>query len=78
MKFIGIIPSRYASSRFPGKPLAVIDGKSMIMRVYEQSKKASCFSDVVVATDDRRIFDHVIAEGGKAVMTSNKHLRSRF
>ncbi|MCK4570262.1 MAG: 3-deoxy-manno-octulosonate cytidylyltransferase [Bacteroidales bacterium] len=74
MKFIGIIPSRYASSRFPGKPLAVIDGKSMIMRVYEQSKKASCFSDVVVATDDRRIFDHVIAEGGKAVMTSNKHL----
>jgi len=51
----------------------MISGKSMIMRVYEQAKKASCFMDVVVATDDQRIFDHVIEEGGKVVMTSTEH-----
>ena len=73
MKFIGIIPARYASTRFPGKPLAVIEGKSMIMRVYEQAMKSSCFSEVVVATDDDRIFKHVTEHGGKVLMTSDKH-----
>ncbi len=73
MKIIGIIPARYASSRFPGKPLAEINGKSMVMRVYEQAMKANCFSDIVVATDDERIYKHVIKHEGKAVMTSEKH-----
>ena len=74
MKILGIIPARYASSRFPGKPLIDIDGKSMIQRVYEQSRKCSAFSDVIVATDDERIFRHVQSFGGKAMMTSTGHL----
>mgnify|MGYP006217392865 CR=1 FL=1 len=74
MKAIGIIPARYASSRFPGKPLANILGKSMIQRVYEQCKKASSLSEVIVATDDDRIFNHVISFGGKALMTATTHL----
>jgi len=73
MKIIGIIPARYASSRFPGKPLITIAGKSMIQRVYEQAKQAKSVSEVIVATDDSRIFDHVLAFGGKAVMTSESH-----
>jgi len=73
MKVIGIIPARYASSRFPGKPLADILGKTMIQRVYEQCKKASSLSKVIVATDDERIFNHVIGFGGKVIMTSNTH-----
>ena len=73
MKVIGIIPSRYDSSRFPGKPLANILGKSMIQRVYEQCKKSSYLSKVVVATDDKRIFNHVQAFGGKVIMTSKSH-----
>ena len=73
MKIIGIIPSRYGSSRFPGKPLADILGKSMIQRVYEQCKKASSLSKVIVATDDERIFNHVVDFGGKVIMTSNSH-----
>lgn len=72
-KIIGIIPARFASTRFPGKPLVVIRGKSMIRRVYEQCRKASCLSDVIVATDDKRIYDHVLDFGGKAVMTLAKH-----
>ena len=71
MKFIGIIPARYASSRFPGKPLADIHGKSMIQRVYEQASKA--LETVYVATDDERIFNAVKAFGGKVVMTSATH-----
>ena len=71
MKVIGIIPSRYASSRFLGKPLADILGKSMIQRVYEQCKKASSLSKVIVATDDERIYNHVLSFGGKVIMTSN-------
>jgi 3-deoxy-manno-octulosonate cytidylyltransferase (CMP-KDO synthetase) len=71
LKFIGIIPARYASTRFPGKPLADIGGKSMIQRVYEQASKA--LDTVMVATDDQRIFDAVIAFGGKVVMTSDQH-----
>lgn len=73
MNTLGIIPARYASSRFPGKPLVDIAGKSMIQRVYEQAKKCAHLSDVVVATDDNRIFDHVTGFGGKAVMTGSDH-----
>ena len=73
MEVVGIIPSRYGSSRFPGKPLADILGKSMIQRVYEQCKKCSLLSEVIVATDDDRIFNHVEAFGGKAMMTSSAH-----
>jgi len=73
MKIIGIIPSRYESSRFPGKPLADILGKSMIQRVYEQCKKASSLSKVIVATDDERIFNHILSFGGNVIMTSNSH-----
>lgn len=71
MKFIAIIPARYASTRFPGKPLADMNGKPMIQRVYEQVKKA--IDEVWVATDDSRIYDTVESFGGKAVMTSPDH-----
>jgi len=70
---VGIIPSRYASTRFPAKPLVDIAGKSMIQRVYEQASKASSLNQVIVATDDQRIFDHVANFGGKVVMTSSEH-----
>ncbi|PTR01369.1 3-deoxy-manno-octulosonate cytidylyltransferase (CMP-KDO synthetase) [Mucilaginibacter yixingensis] len=73
MKILGIIPARYASTRFPGKPLVDIDGKTMIQRVYEQAKKCSTLADVFVATDDQRIYDHVLSFGGKVVMTSDQH-----
>lgn len=73
MKIIGIIPARYASTRFPGKPLIDIGGKSMIQRVYEQAQKASLLTDVIVATDDIRIEKHVQSFGGKVVMTSEAH-----
>ena len=72
MKVIGIIPSRYSSTRFPGKPLVDILGKSMIQRVYE-CVSASNLSKVVVATDDERIFDHVVGFGGEAIMTAADH-----
>ncbi len=71
MRTLAIIPSRYGSSRFPGKPLADICGKSMVRRVYEQAKKA--FEDVCVATDDERIVSEVESFGGVAIMTSNTH-----
>ena len=70
---LGIIPARYASSRFPGKPLIDILGKSMIQRVYEQAKKSSFLSEVIVATDDERIYKHVKSFGGKAVYTKEEH-----
>lgn len=70
-KFIGIIPARYASTRFPGKPLQLIGGKSMIQRVYEQVSEVLPL--VYVATDDQRIFEAVEAFGGKVVMTSENH-----
>ena len=73
MKVIGIIPSRYASTRFPGKPLIDILGKSMIQRVYEQCKKSKSLSKLIVATDDKRIYTHVLSFGGEAVMTSKAH-----
>jgi 3-deoxy-manno-octulosonate cytidylyltransferase (CMP-KDO synthetase) len=69
----GIIPARFASSRFPGKPLADIDGKSMIQRVYEQASLSKHLDIIVVATDDERIYDHVLSFGGKAVMTASHH-----
>ncbi len=69
----GIIPARYASSRFPGKPLADIGGKSMIQRVYEQVSGSKSLDTIVVATDDERIASHVEAFGGKAVMTGAHH-----
>lgn len=70
---VGIIPSRYASTRFPAKPLVGIAGKSMIQRVYEQAKKATKLTDVIVATDDERIFNHVREFDGNVVMTSTDH-----
>ena len=71
MKFIGIIPARYASTRFPGKPLAVLGGKTVIQRVYEQV--VSVLGEAYVATDDERIFKAVELFGGKAVMTRSDH-----
>ena len=71
MKFIGIIPARYASTRFPGKPLAVLGGKTVIQRVYEQA--SSVLEEAYVATDDERIFNAVEAFGGRAVMTRADH-----
>ncbi len=73
MKILGIIPARYASTRFPGKPLVQIHGKSMLQRVYEQAKKCSALSEVIVATDDERIMSHVVHFGGFCVMTSPDH-----
>jgi 3-deoxy-manno-octulosonate cytidylyltransferase (CMP-KDO synthetase) len=67
---IAVIPSRYGSSRFEGKPLAIISGKSMIQRVYEQTQKSSAVSRTIVATDDKRIIDAVKDFGGEALMTS--------
>ncbi len=73
MNIVGIIPARFASTRFPGKPLIDIAGKTMIQRVYEQAKKANSISEVVVATDDERIAQHVQSFGGNVVMTSENH-----
>jgi 3-deoxy-manno-octulosonate cytidylyltransferase (CMP-KDO synthetase) len=71
MNFIGIIPARYGSTRFPGKPLARIKGKSMIERVYEQSRKT--LEHIYVATDDERIEKEVQGFGGNCIMTSSRH-----
>lgn len=73
MKVLGIIPARYASSRFPGKPLIDLKGKSMIQRVYEGAKKSTRITEVIVATDDQRIFDEVQRFGGKVMMTKESH-----
>lgn len=71
MKILALIPSRYGSTRFPGKPLVEIEGKTMIQRVYERS--SSVFEHVCVATDDNRIFEEVTRFGGDVVMTSSTH-----
>lgn len=71
MKFIGLIPARYASTRFPGKSLALLNGKPVIQHVYEQAAKV--LDAVYVATDDERIYNKVLAFGGKVVMTSTEH-----
>ncbi len=73
MAILGIIPARFASTRFPGKPLTVINGKTMIRRVYEQASSARKVAKVVVATDDDRIAKEVESFGGLFVMTSDKH-----
>ena len=69
LKTLGVIPARYAAQRFPGKPLALITGKPLVQRVYEQAKKATRLDDVVVATDDTRILEAVEKFGGTAMMT---------
>lgn len=73
MNILGIIPARFASSRFPGKPLVDINGRSMILRVYDQALLSEVFREVVVATDDERILNHVTEAGYQAVMTSSTH-----
>lgn len=73
MKVLGIIPARFDSSRFPGKPLIDLKGKSMIQRVYEGAKKSNRLSEIIVATDDQRIYDEVIRFGGKVMMTRDDH-----
>lgn len=73
MNAVALIPARYASSRFPGKALIDIAGKTMIQRVYERAASVNAFSDVIVATDDDRIIAAVKAFGGKAVMTAASH-----
>jgi len=72
-KILGVIPSRYDSTRFPGKPLALIAGKTMIERVYEQAKKAKSLHRVVVATDDNRIAETVRNFGGEVILTRPDH-----
>jgi len=73
MKILGIIPARYSSTRFPGKPLVDIFGKTMIQRVYEQAFKSNLLSYLVVATDDKRIYDEVKSFNGNVLMTSKNH-----
>jgi len=73
MKVLGIIPARFASSRFPGKPLIDLKGKTMIQHVYEGASKSKRIHELVVATDDQRIVDAVKAFGGKVIMTATTH-----
>jgi 3-deoxy-manno-octulosonate cytidylyltransferase (CMP-KDO synthetase) len=73
MSIIGIIPARYASTRYPGKPLIDIKGKTMLQRVYEQSAKAHLIQEVIIATDDVRIADHAKSFGAKVFMTKTDH-----
>lgn len=73
VKILGVIPARYASTRFPAKALADLAGKSLIQRVYEQSTKATCLTDVIVATDHPEILNHVESFGGNACMTREDH-----
>lgn len=73
MIITGIIPARFASTRFPGKPLTIIDGKTMIQRVYEQALKSKLINKVIVATDSSEIFDCVKGFEGNVIMTSKKH-----
>jgi 3-deoxy-manno-octulosonate cytidylyltransferase (CMP-KDO synthetase) len=73
MNVIGVIPARFQSVRLEGKPLALIGGRPMIQHVYERAAKSALLTDLLVATDDARIFDAVAAFGGKAVMTSTLH-----
>lgn len=73
MTAIVIIPARYDSTRFPGKPLAPLNGKPLIQHAYENSRKSKLAKEVMVATDSKAIFEAVLGFGGKAVMTSNSH-----
>src|ERR1700689_4717936 len=72
MKIIGIIPARYASTRFPGKPLALIAGKPLVQHVVEQCQRAKSLSEVIVATDDTRIWE-VAQDFCRVEMTSPEH-----
>ncbi len=90
MHVLGIIPARYNSTRFPGKPLVDIGGKSMIERVYNQAKKCNLLSELYIATDDNRIFSQIRSFGGNVIMTGQynsgtercyalfKHLKKKF
>ena len=71
MKFIAVIPARFASTRFPGKPLSILGGQSVLQRVYNQVSKQ--LDNVYIATDDKRIYDHVISWGGNVIMTRSDH-----
>ena len=73
MKVLGIIPARYGSTRLPGKPMIKVKGKTIIQRVYERVARASVLNDLVVATDDVRIYNHVRKFGGNAIITSHTH-----
>ena len=73
MIITGIIPARYASTRFPGKPLIFIEGKTMLQRVYEQAMKSKLLSQVIVATDSKEIYDCVKSFNGNVMMTSKTH-----
>ena len=73
MKILGIIPARFASTRFPGKPLIDILGKSMLQRVYEQAKKCTKLNDIIIATDDERISAHAKSFGANVVITKAEH-----
>ncbi|MCK4271615.1 NTP transferase domain-containing protein, partial [bacterium] len=73
MSVVAVIPARYGSTRFPGKPLALLAGKPMIQHVYERVRRSSLVSDVLVATDDQRILRAVEQFGGKAILTSPDH-----
>ena len=73
MHAMGVIPARYGSTRLAGKPLALINGKPMVQHVYENARRASTLSSVVVASDDERVLEAVAAFGGEAVMTSAGH-----
>ena len=73
MKITGVIPARYNSTRFPGKPLTLINGKTMIERVYRQAQKSGLIDRIIVATDDKKIFECVKSFGGEVKMTSVKH-----
>ena len=73
MKILGVIPARYESTRFPGKVLADIKGKSMVQRVYEQTTKSNSIDKVVIATEDKRVVDHVATFGGEAILTDPNH-----
>jgi len=73
MEILGIIPARYGSMRFPGKPLVEINGKTMVQLVYEQAVQAQMLKKVIVATDDDKIFNHVLEFGGEVIMTSPQH-----
>tara|TARA_A100001011_G_scaffold396858_1_gene496116 strand:+ start:1752 stop:2522 length:771 start_codon:yes stop_codon:yes gene_type:complete len=72
-KILGVIPARYDSSRLPGKPLADILGKTMIRRVYERASRSNMLDSLIVATDDKRIYDEVVSFGGECVLTRNGH-----
>lgn len=73
LRILGVVPARFASTRLPGKPLVDIAGKSMVMHVLERAARAGSLTDVVVATDDERVLEHVRSQGGKVVMTGAHH-----